>query len=385
RLWGGSDESGCSMPKKRIPQNGTSSDEMDVYDEDEREPMFIHPHDPDYVPEPIYLEYIPLEDKYVLPAEDQPLPPVVSPTAGSPEYVVESDPKEDPEEFEDDETEDGSVDYPMDGGDDGDDDYGESSRDDTDDEDEDEEDEEEEHFALADFTIVKPTDELVSPPEGTEPVIPPPSTNTTATRVRITTDTTGIPTEIPIIAPTIPPSPDYTSVSPDYSHASETESDPSEDPSSGHIPPLPAVSPFLSSDDDTTDSDTPDMPPSPTHGTPFTEITASTQRSPIIPQSDLSKDPSSGHIPPLPVVLPFLSSDDDTTDSDTPDTPPSPTYGTLFIEITASTQRSPVIPRRRVMILAPRQPISHGQLYRYYPNGPVHMMTARKRVGSLPV
>nr|GEV65953.1 hypothetical protein [Tanacetum cinerariifolium] len=45
---------------------------------------------------------------------------------------------------------------------------------------------------------------------------------------------------------------------------SEAESDPSEDPSSGHIPPLPAVSPFLSSDDDTTDNDTPDTPPSPT-------------------------------------------------------------------------------------------------------------------------
>nr|GFB17929.1 hypothetical protein [Tanacetum cinerariifolium] len=54
----------------------------------------------------------------------------------------------------------------------------------------------------------------------------------------------------PIITPTIPPSPDYTPVSPDYSHASDTESD----PSSGHIPPLPAVSPFLSLDDDTTDN-----------------------------------------------------------------------------------------------------------------------------------
>ncbi|GJZ95002.1 hypothetical protein Tco_0667205 [Tanacetum coccineum] len=30
-------------------------------DEDEREPMFIQAHDPDYVPEPIYPEYIPLE------------------------------------------------------------------------------------------------------------------------------------------------------------------------------------------------------------------------------------------------------------------------------------------------------------------------------------
>ncbi|GJY10086.1 putative ribonuclease H-like domain-containing protein [Tanacetum coccineum] len=33
-----------------------------------------------------------------------------------------------------------------------------------------------------------------------------------------------------------------------------------------HIPSLPAISPFLSSADDTTNSDTPDTPPSPTHG-----------------------------------------------------------------------------------------------------------------------
>ncbi|GJV57408.1 hypothetical protein Tco_1458413 [Tanacetum coccineum] len=33
-------------------------------DEDEREPMFIQAHDPDYVPEPIYPEYIPLEDDH---------------------------------------------------------------------------------------------------------------------------------------------------------------------------------------------------------------------------------------------------------------------------------------------------------------------------------
>ncbi|GJS31969.1 hypothetical protein Tco_0492589 [Tanacetum coccineum] len=59
-------------------------------DEDEREPMFIQPHDPDYVPEPMYPEYIPLEDEHVFLAEEQPLPPVVSPTAESPGYVVES-------------------------------------------------------------------------------------------------------------------------------------------------------------------------------------------------------------------------------------------------------------------------------------------------------
>nr|GFC93556.1 hypothetical protein [Tanacetum cinerariifolium] len=80
-----------------------------------------------------------------------------------------------------DETEDGPVDYPMDGGDDGDDDDGDSSGDDANDEkEEDEEEEEEEHLAPADSAIVIPTDELVAPPEGTDPVIPPPCTVPTA-------------------------------------------------------------------------------------------------------------------------------------------------------------------------------------------------------------
>ncbi|GKE04400.1 hypothetical protein Tco_1396418, partial [Tanacetum coccineum] len=123
-----------------------------------------------------------------------------------------------------------------------------------------------------------------------------------------------IPTETPIIAPTIPPSPDYTPASLDYSPASDSESDPSEDPSSDYI----------------------------------------------------------------------RSSDDDPTDSDAPDTPSSPTHDTPFTKITASTQRSPIVHRRRVMLLAPGQPIPHGRPYRYHLNGPVHMMTAKKRVGPLP-
>ncbi|GJW44259.1 hypothetical protein Tco_0073058 [Tanacetum coccineum] len=92
----------------------------------------------------IYPEYIPLEDEHEFPAEEQPLPPVDSPTAESPEYVTKSDPEEDPEEYEDDEIEDGPVDYPMDGGDDGDDDDDDSSGDDADDEDEGDKDKEEE-------------------------------------------------------------------------------------------------------------------------------------------------------------------------------------------------------------------------------------------------
>ncbi|GJT68759.1 hypothetical protein Tco_1020239 [Tanacetum coccineum] len=151
-------------------------------DEDEREPMFVQAHDLDYVPEPIYPEYIPLEDEHEFLVEEQPLPPVDSPTAKSPGYVTKSDPGEDPEEYEDDETGDGPVDYPMDGGDDGDNDDGDSSGDDADGEDEDDEDEEEkeeEHLAPANSAIVVLVDEPVFPPEGTKPVISPPSTDIT--------------------------------------------------------------------------------------------------------------------------------------------------------------------------------------------------------------
>ncbi|GKD63722.1 hypothetical protein Tco_1305830 [Tanacetum coccineum] len=135
----------------------------------------------------------------------------------------------------------------------------------------------------------------------TTPTVTPPTTHV---------DTTLIPAEIPTISPIISPSLDYTPASPDYSPASDMEYDPSEDLSSDRIPPLPATSPFLSSTDDSSGNDIPDTPPSPTHGTPFTEITLSTQRSPA----------ASGALQP----------------------------------------------------------------YHYHPNRPVHMMTARKRVGPLP-
>nr|GEY78236.1 hypothetical protein [Tanacetum cinerariifolium] len=135
------------------------------------------------------------------------------------------------------------------------------------------------HFSY--FDLIKLTEDSMGTPAGrvilfgtipttipdTTPVIASPTTQT---------NTTGIPTETPIIAPNIPPSPNYTPTSLDYSPASEAASDPSEDPSLGHIPPLPAILPFLSSDDNTTDSNTPYTPPSPTHDTPFTKITAST-------------------------------------------------------------------------------------------------------------
>ncbi|GJU43593.1 reverse transcriptase domain-containing protein [Tanacetum coccineum] len=65
--------------------------------EDEREPRFIRGNiDTDFVPE------------HVFPAEEQPLPPVDSPTAESPGYIAESDPEEDPE-YEDDEEQGGPL------------------------------------------------------------------------------------------------------------------------------------------------------------------------------------------------------------------------------------------------------------------------------------
>ncbi|GJT62713.1 hypothetical protein Tco_1006246 [Tanacetum coccineum] len=161
-------------------------------DEDEREPMFIQPHDPDYVPvpEPIYPEYIPLEDEHEFLAEEQPLPPVISPTAESPGYVVERIQKR----------------IQM--------------RDDADDEDKDEEDEdkeeeeEEEHLAPVDSAVVVPTVELISPPEGIEPVIPPPSTDITTTRAWITVRLQASISLLPeaeverlLAMPTPPPSP----------------------------------------------------------------------------------------------------------------------------------------------------------------------------------
>ncbi|GJX07740.1 hypothetical protein Tco_0195672 [Tanacetum coccineum] len=110
---------------------------------------------PDFVPEPVYPVYMPQEDE-VFPAEEQPLPVAASPTAQSPDYVIESDTEEDPEEDDDEDPKDDPVDYPADGGDDGD-DEDESSEDDEDDDVDikaDDDEEEEEHPAPAESTAV---------------------------------------------------------------------------------------------------------------------------------------------------------------------------------------------------------------------------------------
>nr|GEU64001.1 hypothetical protein [Tanacetum cinerariifolium] len=116
---------------------------------------------PEFVPELVYLKFMPLEDK-ILPAEEQPLLVGDSPTTDSPRYIPESNPEEDPKED--------PTDYPTDRDDDDDDDEKEeeSSRDKDDDveEDKDEDEEEEEHPASADS-------------------IPPPLVHRTITRISI--------------------------------------------------------------------------------------------------------------------------------------------------------------------------------------------------------
>ncbi|GKC56078.1 hypothetical protein Tco_1083676, partial [Tanacetum coccineum] len=147
-FWGADEELSDDGPPRVI-----------IYRYDGLPMQLVAPPSPDYIPG--------FEEPQTPPApqdEDQPLPPVDSPTAESPGYVAKSDPEEDPEEYKDDETEDGPVDYPMDEGDDGDDDDDDSSRDDADDEDDDEE--EDEHLASADSAVVVPTASISLPLEA---------------------------------------------------------------------------------------------------------------------------------------------------------------------------------------------------------------------------
>nr|GEW16407.1 hypothetical protein [Tanacetum cinerariifolium] len=106
----------------------------------------------EYVPGPEYPEYlVPSEDE--VPIEDQPIPADASPTALSPGYVSNSDPKEGLEE----DPEECPADYPVDREDD---EEEESFEDDDDAEEEEaskEDEDEEEHLALIDSVVATPT------------------------------------------------------------------------------------------------------------------------------------------------------------------------------------------------------------------------------------
>ncbi|GKC56645.1 hypothetical protein Tco_1084243, partial [Tanacetum coccineum] len=104
---------------------------------------------PDFVPEPVYPEFMAPEDD-VLPAKEQPLSAAVSPTANSPRYT-KSGPEEDLEEEDDEDLKEDLADYPTDRDND---EEEESSGDDADDEEDENKDEgEEEHLAPADSVL----------------------------------------------------------------------------------------------------------------------------------------------------------------------------------------------------------------------------------------
>ncbi|GKC90803.1 hypothetical protein Tco_1151452, partial [Tanacetum coccineum] len=110
----------------------------------------------------------------------------------------------------------------------------------------------------------------------------------------------------------------------------------------------------------------------------------------LIPTKTPTISPITSTIPPTPPTTHYTSSfiHTDSSDDDTPDTPPSPTHEIPPVKVAPAASRilpaSPGVRHRRVTIVSPRQPIPHGRLYHYHPNGPIHMMTSRKRVGSLP-
>nr|GEY71185.1 hypothetical protein [Tanacetum cinerariifolium] len=152
---------------------------------------------PDYVPGPEHAnDEIVVEDQ--LYAED------ASPTAQSPEYVLESDLEAYPEEDDDEDPEEDSVDYFAAGGDDDDDEEGSSKGDEDDDMDIEgyEEEEEEEHLAPTDSVVVAlpagdqaPSAEETDPFETDESAATPPSHHAYRMTSRI-----SIPTPVPLLA-----------------------------------------------------------------------------------------------------------------------------------------------------------------------------------------
>nr|GFB28035.1 hypothetical protein [Tanacetum cinerariifolium] len=117
------------------------------------------PPSPVYIPyvlEPVYPEYIPLEDD-VFPTEEQPLPAAASPTAESPGYIPKSDPDEDPEEDDDKDPEEDPADYATDHDDKEEEEpFGDDADEEDEEQDEDDDDYEEEHPASADSIPLPP-------------------------------------------------------------------------------------------------------------------------------------------------------------------------------------------------------------------------------------
>ncbi|GKF79513.1 hypothetical protein Tco_0235081, partial [Tanacetum coccineum] len=105
----------------------------------------------------------------------------------------------------------------------------------------------------------------------------------------------------------------------------------------------------------------------------------------LIPTETAIISPITSTISPTAPTIHYTSlfSHTDSSNDDTPDTPPSPTHEIPPVKVAPPTGQILPAPfgvrRRQVTIVSPRQPIPYGRPYRYHPNGPLHMMTARNR------
>ncbi|GJT19217.1 putative reverse transcriptase domain-containing protein [Tanacetum coccineum] len=97
----------------------------------------------------------------------------------------------------------------------------------------------------------------------------------------------------------------------------------------------------------------------------------------IVPATTPTTDPPVIHddTPLIPNKTPTIS----LIASPIPPIAPTTHYTSLFISTDLSD-----IHHRRAIIVSPGQPILYGRPCRYHPNGPMHMLTARKRVRPLP-
>ncbi|GJX31487.1 hypothetical protein Tco_0241342 [Tanacetum coccineum] len=163
------------------------------------------PPPPDFVPKPVYPEFMPPKDD-VLPAEEQPLPAAVLPTVDSPGYIIESDPEEDPEEDDEDPEED-PADYLADKDDD--DEEEESSKDDADDKEEDEEEEEEEKEHLAPADSVPPPAYQVDRLLAISTLPSPPLTSYSSPLPHIPSPPLPVSSPLPMSPPPLPASPTH--------------------------------------------------------------------------------------------------------------------------------------------------------------------------------
>ncbi|GJW44423.1 hypothetical protein Tco_0073222 [Tanacetum coccineum] len=123
----------------------------------------------------------------------------------------------------------------------------------------------------------------------------------------------------------------------------------------------------------------------------------------LVDYSSSNSDPSEDFLPPapeLPLVSPFLCSDDSEADNEVTSRPSSP-LGSSFHDTFAPSSDAEQRPERHesladhdvmvsrirrqlAILIRPGEAIPFGRPYRTHPNGPCKLLTVRKRVGPFP-